>query len=87
MNVLVWQTYGNVDVLVADTIPQLQLIIAQVGIVATGWGIDKELVALIEMIAGMEPAVARRNISNTVYRLCHGHEAFETFTFTTVQGA
>lgn len=86
-NVLVWQQYGSVDVFAADTIPQLQFIVTRVGVAATGWGIDKQLTDLIELIVNMTPAAARRNVSSTVMQLCRGHESFEVFEFTTVQGA
>lgn len=87
MNVLVWQQYGTVDVYAADTIQQLQSIVTRVGVETTGWGIDKELTDLIELIADMTPAAARRNVSSTVMQLCRGHDSFEVFQFTTVQGA
>lgn len=87
MNVLVWQQYGTVGVFAADTIPQLQFIVTHVGVVATGWGIDEQLTDLIEMIAIMDPAPARLNIASKVTQLCLGHESFEVFEFTTVQGA
>ncbi len=85
MNVLVWKNYGTVDVFAAETIPQLQFIVERVGISATGWGIDKELTDLIELIANAGPVPARRNIASTVMRLCRGHESFEIFEFTTVE--
>lgn len=87
MNVLVWQSYGNVRCFAANTIPQLQWIVTEVGVTMTGWGFDTELMELISLIAKMEPNVARRNISSTVNRLGRGHESFETFEFTDVQGA
>lgn len=87
MNVLVWQSYGHVRCFAADTIPQLQWIVTEVGVTMTGWGCDSELMELINLIAKMEPSVARRNISSTVNRLGRGHESFETFEFTDVQGA
>ncbi len=86
MNVLVWQSYGNINVIVAETVPQVQYILTRVGAAMTGWGNDEELLSLVDSLNKMTPAQARRNADNIVNRLGRGHEAFETFEFTEVEG-
>ncbi len=89
MNVIVWQSYGNVAVYKADTAGDLTSIISQVQTAIALWGIDEEF---DRMLGGVNRFVstsrldrARRELVNFVRQHCRDTDAFELFDTTQVQ--
>lgn len=89
MNVIVWQSYGNVDVFKADTAGDLTAIISRVQTAIALWGIDEDfdrmLGAVNRFVSTSRLDRARRELVGFVRQHCRDTDAFELFDTTQVQ--
>lgn len=86
MKILVWKSYGNVEVNMAETVLQCRALAMEVVDVIEGWccgEFDEEVAEFKELIAQeLTPADLRRHTINLVRDLCDDTEDFEYFSFT-----
>lgn len=89
MNVIVWQSYGNVLVFGADTPGQLSAILAHVQTATSRWGIDEHFNDLAFSVTRHSNNGrfdrARNELVSFVRRHCRDTDAFELFETSQVQ--
>ncbi len=83
MNVIVWQSYGNVDVFKAETAGDLTSIISKVQTAIALWGIDEDfdrmLGAVNHFVSANRLDRARRELVSFAHQHCRDTDAFELF--------
>ena len=89
MNVIVWQSYGNVDVFKAETAGDLTVIISKVQTAIALWGIDEDfdrMLGVVNRFVSMNRVDrARRELVDFARRYCRDTDAFELFETSQVQ--
>jgi len=89
MNVLVWQSYGNVNVYAADAVGNLNVIIDDIATSTATWGVDDAFDEMVKRVSTLceqhDLRRARRVINDFVHLVLNKHEAFETFEFTIIR--
>lgn len=91
MNVLVWQNFGHSHVMAAETSSHLNQIALRIESETQNWGLTQEVEADMALVRSYcvthNLNGARRTLKRFVDRCCKGHESFEVFEFTQLEGA
>ena len=89
MNVIVWKSYGNIDVYAVQTAGQLTEVLAKVQVATARWGIDERFNALAERVRAFVEDHrldrARIELASFAWKHCMDTDAFELFELSQVK--